>query len=102
MNQQPGVVIWRGKIEKRDAATYRVVLHPGIRHPHQMVTAEQIGYDATGSESWSEASEDDRDDILEQAIHDLVAALQQAAPKPQAQPPSVSELRAARKNNRTS
>ena len=94
--QQRGMVIWRGRIQHK-AFEYRVVLVPRDAGRPPKIEVEAMELDAAGGERWNEldwngSGELIHDEVVEQAINDLVATLQQTNAafekvKSQLQPP---------------
>ena len=99
-NQRHGMVIWRGR-RQHDNGEYRVVLVPRTNNPRPMIVVESHDLDATGAERWNEmefdeAGEEIHDEVIEQAINDLVGTLQQTNAafekvKAQLQPPTAPQ-----------
>ena len=79
-----GFVVWRGALPRRDGEVHRIVLIPTTGKP-AIVVAERLTIDAAGGEAWTRTAEALKGDVMEQAINDLVAALQQQAQAAQQQ-----------------
>jgi len=78
-----GHVIWRGTPQTFQGI-YRVVLVISEASMASKCVVEEMRSDAAGGESWIETPSityDTRNAVIDQAIHDLVATLQQQAQK---------------------